>query len=157
MERRVAEEHDFGILLGLAYQAFVAELHQALAAAGFDDVKPSFGFVLRVLDRGPRTASQLAELLDISNPGSTKIVGEMVAAGYVERRPDPTDGRARELHLTARGRAVLATARRFHAAFERRLARAHGADQVATVRAVLAGHLDQAGAETALARVLRPL
>jgi len=157
VEHGVAEEHDFGILLGLAYQAFVAELHQALAAAGFDDVKPSFGFVLRVLDRGPHTASQLAELLDISNPGSTKIVGEMVAAGYVERRPDPADGRARELHLTARGRAALATARRFHAAFERRLARAHGADRVATVRAVLAGHLDQAGAETALARVLRPL
>jgi hypothetical protein len=51
----------------------------------------------------------------------------------------------------------LATARRFHTAFERRLARAHGADRVATVRAVLASHLDQAGAETALARVLRPL
>jgi DNA-binding MarR family transcriptional regulator len=153
----VVEEHDFGILLGLAYQAFKAELHQVLDAAGFDDVKPSFGFVFRALDRGPRTASQLAALLDISNPGGTKIVGEMVAAGYVERVPDPADGRARPLHLTARGRAALATVRRFHADFERRLAGDHGTDRVATVRAVLAGYLDQAGAETELARSLRPL
>ena len=151
------EEHDFGILLGLAYQAFKAELHQALGTAGFDDVKPSFGFVFRALDRGPCTASQLAALLDISNPGGTKIVGEMVTAGYVERVPDPADGRARPLHLTARGRAALATARRFHTDFERRLAGEHGLDRVATVRAVLAGHLDQAGAETELARSLRPL
>lgn len=151
------EEHDFGILLGLAYQAFKAELHRALGAAGFDDVKPSFGFVFRALDRGPYTASQLAALLDISNPGGTKIVGEMVAAGYVERVPDPADGRARPLHLTPRGRAALATVRRFHADFERRLAGEHGLDQVATVRAVLAGYLDRAGAEPELARSLRPL
>lgn len=151
------EEHDFGILLGLAYQAFKVELHQALGAAGFDDVKPSFGFVFRALDRGPRTASQLAALLDISNPGGTKIVAEMVAAGYVERASDPDDGRARPLHLTARGRAALATVRRFHADFERRLASEQGASPVATVRAVLTGYLDRAGAETELARVLRPL
>ena len=151
------EEHDFGILLGLAYQAFKGELHQALGAAGFGDVKPSFGFVLRALDRGPCTASQLAALLDISNPGGTKIVGEMVAAGYVERVPDPADGRARQLHLTARGRAALATARRFHASFERRLAAEHGTDRVGTVRAVLAGYLERAVAETELARSLHPL
>ena len=137
MEHGVAEEHDFGILLGLAYQAFVAELHQALAAAGFDDVKPSFGFVLRVLDRGPRTASQLAELLDISNPGSTKIVGEMVAAGYVERRPDPADGRARLLFLSARGQAALAAARRFHRSYERSLIQRHGSEAVTALRDLL--------------------
>ena len=102
-------------------------------------------------------SGHLAALLDISNPGGTKIVGELVAAGYVERVPDPADGRARQLHLTARGRAALATARRFHAGFERRLAGEHGTDQVATVRAVLAGYLDGAGAETELARSLRPL
>jgi DNA-binding MarR family transcriptional regulator len=145
------------ILLGLAYQAFKGELHQALSGAGFDDLKPSFGFVFRALERGPRTASQLAALLDISNPGGTKIVGEMVAAGYIERVPDPAAGRARQLHLTARGRTALATARRFHASFERRLAGEHGPDRVATIRAVLAGYLDGAGAETELARSLRPL
>ena len=153
----MVEERDFGILLGLAYEAFKAELHQALAAAGFDDVKPSFGFVFRALDHGPRTASQLAALLDISNPGGTKSVGEMVAAGYVERRLDPADGRARQLHLTARGRAALATARGFHADFEQRLADEHRTDRVATVRAVLAGYLDRADAETELARIMRPL
>jgi DNA-binding MarR family transcriptional regulator len=131
------EEQDFGILLGLAYQAFKGELHQALGAAGFDDVKPSFGFVFRALERGPRTASQLAALLDISNPGGTKIVGEMVAAGYLERVPDPADGRAKLVRLTERG----ARAQRLGTEIVREIERDWGAllgeQEFETLRALL--------------------
>jgi len=34
---------DFGILLGLSYQAFVDELRAALATEGFNDMSPSYG------------------------------------------------------------------------------------------------------------------
>jgi DNA-binding MarR family transcriptional regulator len=63
----------------------------------------------------------------------------MERRGYVERRPDPDDGRARLLHLSGRGRAALATARRFHRAYERRLAREHGREAVANLRRLLEG------------------
>jgi DNA-binding MarR family transcriptional regulator len=33
----------------------------------------------------------------------TGLVDRMTRAGYVERRPDPTDGRGQRLYLTAQG------------------------------------------------------
>ena len=55
----------------------------------------------------------------------------------MRRRPDPTDGRARLLELTDRGRGVLETARRFHRAFEQRLVAELGAGPVAGLVASL--------------------
>jgi DNA-binding MarR family transcriptional regulator len=61
----------------------------------------------------------------------------MVDRGYVERKDDAEDKRIRRLLLTARGRAALREARRFHARVERELADALGVKQVANARAVL--------------------
>ena len=37
-------------------------------------------------------------------------VNRLVAEGLVEKRPDPADGRARRIHLTDTGRALLEAA-----------------------------------------------
>lgn len=128
---------DFGILLLLADQEFVRDLRAATAAQGFDDQGRSDGFVLRTLGAGPTTISGLAERLEISKQGAGQIVDDMERRGYVERRPDPTDARARLLHLTERGEAALAAARRFHQSYERRLRRQHGDAAIDVVREVL--------------------
>jgi DNA-binding MarR family transcriptional regulator len=130
---------DFGILLVLAYQEFVRELRDTLARQGFDDQGRSDGYVFRALGAQPMTTSELAERLEISKQGAAQIVDDMERRGLVERRPDPSDGRARLLHLSERGRATLAAARRFHQRFERRLVAEHGAEAVATLRALLTG------------------
>lgn len=129
---------DFGILLGLAYQGFVGELREALAAAGFDDLGRSDGYVLRAVDAEALTVSELAERLGISKQGAGQIVDDLERRGYVERHPDPDDRRARLLRPAERGTALLAAARRFHRSYERRLARDHGADTVQSLRALLA-------------------
>jgi DNA-binding MarR family transcriptional regulator len=128
---------DFGILLVLAYQEFVTELRAELAAQGFDDQGRSDGYVLRALDAAAMTVSELAERLEISKQGAGQIVEDMERRGYVERRPDPRDGRARLLYLSAHGQAALASARRFHQRFEKRLVKEHGAEAVANLRALL--------------------
>src|SRR6185503_3809478 len=102
-----------GILLALAYQEFVRELREAHAAQGFDDLGRSDGYVFRALAARATTVGELATRLGISKQGAAQIVDDMVARGYVRRRPDPTDGRAQLLSLTARGDAALAAARRF--------------------------------------------
>src|SRR5215207_6178624 len=107
------DKPDFGILLLLADQEFVRELRAATAEQGFDDQGRSDGFVLRTLGAGPTTISGLAERLEITKQGASQIVDDMERRGYVERRPDPTDARARLLHLTSRGEAALAAARKF--------------------------------------------
>jgi DNA-binding MarR family transcriptional regulator len=134
---RTAQSIDLGILLGVAYQEFVRELRAAHEAAGFTDLGRSDGFVFRSLAVRPMTVSDLAARLEISKQGAAQIVEDMERRGYVERRPDPDDRRARLVHLSERGTRALAVARRFHRDYERRLVRGYGPDAVATTRSVL--------------------
>jgi DNA-binding MarR family transcriptional regulator len=132
-----AQHVDLGILLALAYQQFVRELREAHAKAGFDDGGRSDGYVFRALATRPMTVNALAARLQITKQGAAQIVDDMERRGYLRRRPDPTDGRARLVYLSPRGTAALAAARRFHRGYERRLVRTHGSAAVATLRAVL--------------------
>ena len=128
---------DLGILLALAYQEFVRELHAAMAGAGFADLGHSDGYVFRALAERPMTATELAGRLMVTKQGTAQIIDDMARRGYVRRQPDPRDARARLIELTGRGRAALAAARRFHRTYEDQLTAAHGAAAVARVRAVL--------------------
>lgn len=130
-------ELDLGVLLNMAYGAFVARLQTAMAKAGFQDLGPSFGYVFRLLDTGPASLVSLATRLQITSQGALKIVADMEAKGYVERRDHPEDARVRMVALTARGKKALATARRFHAAFEAQLATQVGAAHAAMLRSTL--------------------
>lgn len=144
---------DLGIVLALAYTSFVDEMRADLAAGGHDDLHRSFGYVARALDGAQLTVGELAARLEISPPGAVKIVDEMEASGHLERSGDPEDRRLIRLRLTARGRAALAAARRFHAGFEERLAERVGARRAATCRAVLESIVEErsaAGAPPAL-------
>ena len=138
---------DLGVLMNLAYGAFVVRLRAHLAGAGFDDLGPSFGYVFRILDPGPVSLATLAARLGMTPQGALKIVADMEAKGYVERGADPTDGRVRPLSLSARGRAALGAARAFHGDFEDALGRRLGADSVSAMRAVLADIVATAAAD----------
>src|SRR6476659_5066628 len=87
------EPLDFGILLGLAYSAFVDELRAHLAKSGFDRLNRSFGYVARALVDDTLSLRELADRLGITSQGALKIVDDMEANHYLERSPDPGDGR----------------------------------------------------------------
>jgi len=144
---------DLGVLLGIGYQQFVRELHEAHEAAGFADLGRSDGFVFRSLAVRPMTVSELAARLEITKQGAAQIVDDMERRGYVEREPDPADRRAKQIRLSARGQRALANARRFHRDYERRLARSQGAEAVAVLRRMLEAI---AGSEQAMDPRLRP-
>lgn len=149
-----SEPIDLGILLLLGYQEFVRELRATLAEEGIIDQGRSDGFVLRALDAAPMTVSELADRLEISKQGAGQIVDDMEQRGYLDRYPDPRDGRARLLRLSSGGQATLAAARRFHQRYERRLVREHGQQAVANLRGLLAA---MAGEEHAADPRLRAL
>lgn len=128
---------DFGILLGLAYQSFVDSLRATLFSSGFADLGATYGYVFRALADEPLLTAQLADRLGMSDQGAAKIVVEMEARGYVERSPDPRDGRAKRVRLTPRGHLALKTAREFHASFERELRRKYGPQGIDAMRRVL--------------------
>ena len=128
---------DLGILVLLAYQGFVRRLHEDMARRGYDDLGRSDGVIFRMVSARPRTVSELATGLEISKQGAAQIVEDMERRGYVVRRPDPNDGRARLVELSSRGRAALGVARDFHRDYERELVRRHGARSVDALRALL--------------------
>lgn len=128
---------DLGILMLLAYQGFVRQLHASMAEQGYDDLGRSDGVVMRLLVQHPRKVSELAPLLEMSPQGAAQIVEDMEQRGYVVRRPDPADARARRVELTERGRGAIDAARAFHRSFETGLARRHGRAQIDAFRAVL--------------------
>lgn len=72
---------------------------------------------------GPLTPSDLAQLERISRPTATRILRGLVAAGLVERRPDPADGRSVQVEIEEAGRRLLMRLRsRKNAYLSRRLA-----------------------------------
>lgn len=70
--------------------------------------------------RGGRVID-IAEELRITVGGSSKLVDRIAGAGYVRRSPDPDDGRAMTVELTAAGRRKLRAAEKTHRTELRRL------------------------------------
>src|SRR5205814_3776828 len=92
-------------------QAADAELSRyiggAVVAAGFTDLRPAHGNVMEQLihEDGLRI-STLAERSGMTPQSMGELVDELERRGYVQRRPDPADRRAKPVFLTARGRAA---------------------------------------------------
>jgi len=59
--------------------------------------------VLRVLRGGPRRITELAAEERVTQPAITLLVNRLAERGWVERVPDPSDGRAVLVSLTAGG------------------------------------------------------
>jgi len=63
--------------------------------------------VLRVLRGGPRRITELATEERVTQPAITLLVNRLAERGWVERIPDPTDGRAVLVSLTSAGHDVF--------------------------------------------------
>jgi DNA-binding MarR family transcriptional regulator len=102
---------DIGFLLAKA-SAHVNELLLArFAAAGYPEIRASFGSVLVPLfEHDGRRIGELAQAARLSKQSMTALVATCEQAGLVERRRDAADGRASVVRLTARGQRFQAVA-----------------------------------------------
>jgi DNA-binding MarR family transcriptional regulator len=92
-------------MLAKASAHFNELLLARFAAAGFPEIRGSFGSVLLPLfERDGRRVGELAQAARLSKQSLTGLVAACEHAGLVERRRDPADGRAFVVQLTARGR-----------------------------------------------------
>jgi DNA-binding MarR family transcriptional regulator len=97
---------DLGFLLAKATQRWNELLAERFAAAGFSDVRPSYGSVLLpLLEEDGLRMGELARRARLSKQTMTEMVRRLERDGLVERRTDPSDGRASLIFLTARSRA----------------------------------------------------
>ncbi len=79
----------------------------AIAALAPFGIHPGHKLLLLELEQGPRTQAELAAGTGYEPPTITLSVRQLEAAGYVARRPSPTDKRATVVELTDTGRALL--------------------------------------------------
>lgn len=133
-------------LLGMAFHAVMEEVHVRLAEEGFGDVRPAHGFAFQYLSlRGGATAVELGAHLGVTKQAAVQLVDELVKRDYVERRPHPTDRRARVIVLAPRGWACIERVVAHWAEAEDRWAALIGPDHLTIVRNALSAYVTDAG------------
>jgi DNA-binding MarR family transcriptional regulator len=94
------------LLFRLLHQRYAEEIDAALREAGFHDIRPAHANVFAFARPDGIQVSELAAVSQVRKQTMAQAVEQLEQLGYVERRPDPSDGRARLIFLTARGLAV---------------------------------------------------
>jgi DNA-binding MarR family transcriptional regulator len=128
---------NLAILLREPFRAMSEELVARLAARGHPEVRYAHGTVFQFLDDAGTRVSDLAERAQMTKQSMAQLVAHLEAHGYVERVPDPADGRAKLVRATDRGRAVFAVARELVAEVDARLQARLGKAKLQRLRALL--------------------
>jgi DNA-binding MarR family transcriptional regulator len=107
-----------------------------LAAGGFSDLHPMQVGVLHLIGTG-RRVTDLAAATGATKQALTQTVGVLVERGYVERHPDPSDGRAKVVTLTQRGREATVASLEIAEHIDRSWEAVLGAEGLASLRSRL--------------------
>jgi len=105
-----AQINDLPVLVLAAANSIGDAIHAGVVARGFIDVRPAHGYAFTRLAPTGATVGELAEHLGVTKQAASQLVDELVGKGYVERRPHPTDARARLIVLSERGWACTRAA-----------------------------------------------
>ena len=124
-------------LLNAAFDEFRAELSKRVQAAGYADIRPGHGCVFGTIDPEGSRLTDLAERANMTKQSVGEAASDLEARGYVERVPDPEDGRAKIIRLTDRGREAQAIGRGLIDDLEREWAERYGDERVAALREAL--------------------
>jgi DNA-binding MarR family transcriptional regulator len=118
--REAVTRENLGFLLAKASQRWNELLHERFVAAGYPDVRPSYGSILVPLyEEDGLRMGVLAVRARLSKQTMTTMVRLLERDGLVERRADPGDARASLVFLTERARRFRPVAEETLAALDR--------------------------------------
>jgi DNA-binding MarR family transcriptional regulator len=113
-------------------------LSERFVAAGFADIRPSYGSVLLPLyEEDGLRIGELARRARLSKQTMTEMIRRLERDGLIERRPDPTDARASLIFLTARSRRFQPVAARTLRDLDRLVRNRLSADRVKELKSSL--------------------
>jgi DNA-binding MarR family transcriptional regulator len=148
---------DLSLAAMFAGWAMSDEVLRRLAADGMKDLRLADGVVFQHLIEQPRSITEIARRIEVTQQAASKAVADLERRGYVTGARDPADRRARLIALTARGERAIARARRHRADLERELADRFGARRTTAARRLLLEIVAELGGEPAIrGRRVRP-
>jgi DNA-binding MarR family transcriptional regulator len=105
MQENEGEHSGFliGALVNIPSGILVRRVHEGLIAAGFCELRPAHTPVFQLLAPEGSRVTELAEQAGIAKQSMGYLIDYLEQHGYVERVPDPTDGRAQLVRRTPRG------------------------------------------------------
>lgn len=123
-----------GHVLSRASRLFHEQALEAVHVAGFVEVRESWIGLLRYLTADGVRITELADRLGTTKQAVGQLVNELERAGYLERVPDPSDGRAKLVRMTDRGWGAWLAGLDALSALETALARDIGPDALQLLR-----------------------
>ena len=139
MQRHSADtdREPFIRLLNAALDEFVTDLQSRVATTEYSDIRISHGCVFGNIDPEGTRLTELAERARMTKQSVGEVTSDLEQRGYVERVPDPVDGRAKIIRLTERGRDAQSLGRGLIDEIEREWAERFGEERVAALRDLL--------------------
>jgi DNA-binding MarR family transcriptional regulator len=122
------------LLMFIAARAASTRIFEAMQESGFDDLTIAQARLLMGIDPDGTRLNVLAARAQIAKQTATALVDRLERAGYVERVPDPADGRARLVRLTGRALAAVPFARAEEAKIEQEWAQHLGPARMRRLR-----------------------
>ncbi len=96
-----------GQLLVRLLREFRDDLGAPRADAGYGDVREPHLQIFGNVRMGGIRLTELADRAQLSLAATSELVNDLADLGYLTRRPDPADGRAKLIDLTKRGRELM--------------------------------------------------
>ncbi|MBA3807917.1 MAG: winged helix-turn-helix transcriptional regulator [Solirubrobacterales bacterium] len=118
-----------GQLLTQLTRLFQTELFEKLVAAGLQDARVPHTHVTAYIKAEGSRLTELAAQARMTPPAMSELVDDLQRLGIVERRPDPSDGRAKLICLTDAGWQAMRIARSAIAEIEAEYARLVGTER----------------------------
>lgn len=131
---------NLGFLLAKASQRWNELLHERFSARGFAEVRPAYGSILLPLfEEDGLRMGELARRARLAKQTMTTMVRLLERDGLVVREPDPADGRASVIRLTARARKFQPVAEEVLGELEELVAGALSRQEANALRRALEG------------------
>ncbi|KQH78783.1 transcriptional regulator [Mycobacterium gordonae] len=120
-----------GQLLVRLTRQFRTDLAAPHVEQGYGDIRDPHLQIFGNIRMGGIRLTELAARAQLSLAATSELVNDLATLGYLARRPDPDDGRAKLIDLTERGQRLLADAGNRVADIEARWSQLVGAAEFA--------------------------
>ena len=126
-----------GVYLRILWDELRYNMELQLNERGYRDITPSHGWVLYNIKETGSRITELAAMAKITKQSMSALSAQMEEAGYIKRKPDPTDRRATLFVLTSKGKKMKDAGQQINREFEKQWQEKLGDKDYHTLRSLL--------------------